>query len=825
MRAWRRAVLLLCGAGLLLATACSQEQTIVEPPHEKGDTANDDAGVDPSDEGPPPFSEEAGPVDGTAPPPADADPGLTCGAASDCVGKIKLEPCKLLACQGGACTLSPGAENLPCDDGDSCTVGATCTAGACTGGSPLPCDDANPCTQDACDPAEGCLHTPAAGACDDGNPCTLADHCVEGACQSGNSACPCETDVDCAQWEDGSPCNGQLVCLQKVCKIAPGSVAECPSGTAGPCKAFGCDPVTGQCGAQPLPDGKPCSDGEVCTHPDTCQGGECVAGEPVCACTDDNSCLLFDDGDLCNGVRICIAGQCQTDPTSPVTCPGADDPCAPGACNPLTGQCESQPKDGQGCDDGDPCSTGDVCEAGACAGVVKTCDDSNPCTDDSCVFSGPAAGSCVNTPNAAPCDDGDECTSPDLCQGGACSSGADQCACSKQADCLKFEADKCKGEMQCLGGKCVPTAPVLCDQSKNTDCASNQCNPATGQCAPAPINEGAPCFGSDPCAEGAVCAGGTCKGGVSSCACEPGNLVKCGDSLPWANDAFGATDNIDAWACMAGDYSGKEYAFSFKSASPKLVTVSLSKEQKPVDVFVLEASADNACLPGNCVKAHVSKAEFIAEAGKIYYIVADGKAGQAGKFDLFVDCSGSFELNCGDGVDDDCDGQTDCADADCAENAICDFGENCINGVDDDGDLLADCEDSDCLLQPACAAACIPTASAYCGLNTFWQTGGYNASNDVENYGCVAQPYDGPEFVYTYHATKTVNATVLLETAFAGHKIFVMQDQGIGCNGSSCIQSGSGQVSFLAVQGVTYYLAIDGANKSEGDFKIKLLCE
>ena len=39
---------------------------------------------------------------------------------------------------------------MPCDDGDTCTLGDTCSEGACLAGPKLNCDDGNPCTEDVC---------------------------------------------------------------------------------------------------------------------------------------------------------------------------------------------------------------------------------------------------------------------------------------------------------------------------------------------------------------------------------------------------------------------------------------------------------------------------------------------------------------------------------------------------------------------------------------------------------------------------------------------------------------------------------------------------
>jgi hypothetical protein len=56
--------------------------------------------------------------------------------------------------------------------------------------------------------------------------------------------------------------------------------------------------------------------------------------------------------------------------------------------------------------------------------------------------------------------------------------------------------------------------------------------------------------------------------------------------------------------------------------------------------------------------------------------------------------------DCGDGVDNDQDGLTDCEDEDCLDECI----EDCGDGIDNDQDGLTDCEDEDCL--EACIEDC-----------------------------------------------------------------------------------------------------------------------
>jgi len=80
----------------------------------------------------------------------------------------------------------------------------------------------------------------------------------------------------------------------------------------------------------------------------------------------------------------------------------------------------------------------------------------------------------------------------------------------------------------------------------------------------------------------------------------------------------------------------------------------------------------------------------------------------------FADCGGPCvpdetpEATCNDGVDNDCDGDFDCNDADCAFDPACvcvPSPEICDNGLDEDCDGLIDCADPDCDLDPACQTA------------------------------------------------------------------------------------------------------------------------
>ena len=184
-----------------------------------------------------------------------------CDATTGCVLKPVTGVCAGTndPCQGdGDC--APGALCKPktCDDGNLCTAGDQCKAGAC-GGSALSCDDGNPCTTDSCTPDGGCVHAVLknGSSCSDGSVCTVNDVCINGAC-TGAPKC-----------DDGNACTADL-----------------------------CDPKSGLCTNTPSTGS--CNDGNACTTKDTCLNGQCI-GSTV-NCDDGNTCTL----DSCSAKLGCV---------------------------------------------------------------------------------------------------------------------------------------------------------------------------------------------------------------------------------------------------------------------------------------------------------------------------------------------------------------------------------------------------------------------------------------------------------------------------------------------------------------------------------------
>lgn len=114
------------------------------------------------------------------------------------------------------------------------------------------------------------------------------------------------------------------------------------------------------------------------------------------------------------------------------------------------------------------------------------------------------------------------------------------------------------------------------------------------------------------------------------------------------------------------------------------------------------------------------------------------------------------ELACDDARDDDCDGNTDCADPDCTSKCSCEPTETkCTDGVDDDCDGLLDCSDQDC-------PKCFPGAMRYCDEPVFCAWGIQTCGPDGHWGACTeTQPPAGcEEFFPGFPATYDLDCCV-----------------------------------------------------------------
>lgn len=387
------------------------------------------APADPDAELPRDAGSDAAPEMDGGPPSTRPDAGACVGDAADLDCSALDGPCTIGACDPatGTC-IAIALDDLPCDDGDGCTVEDTCVEGACEGRT-LDCTPfATACAPSACDPEAGaCVPSPMpeGSACDDGTACTTASECRSGACvatavldctslEDDCNAGSCDPAIGCvaapltgAPCDDGDGCTTGDTC--GATGSCDGAAIDC-TALAGPCRAAACDPAASSCVVVNVADGVGCDDGNACTTGDACDGGVCAGGAPV-------------------------------------ACAGAD-ACHAASCDPVTGCALTTLADGTACNDGNACTTGDACTAGSCGGAAVDCAAlADPCNTAAC---SPTTGACVRTPRPAgtTCDtDPDDCTT-DACVAGVCTrSDRTECAaCGGPGSGLMCRSGVCDAE-------------------------------------------------------------------------------------------------------------------------------------------------------------------------------------------------------------------------------------------------------------------------------------------------------------------------------------------------------------------------------------------
>ncbi|MBI5609471.1 MAG: hypothetical protein HY902_11385 [Deltaproteobacteria bacterium] len=149
------------------------------------------------------------PVDGS-----DVKVGAACGVGP-CAGGTVLCKDNLTAvcttyanaakesCDGADNDCNGQTDDAACDDSDACTIDACDAAGKKCSNTAKDCADTDQCTEDKCDSKTGdCSHPQYSGSCSDGNACTLGDACGAGAggswvCMSGGTADKCDDNNTC----------------------------------------------------------------------------------------------------------------------------------------------------------------------------------------------------------------------------------------------------------------------------------------------------------------------------------------------------------------------------------------------------------------------------------------------------------------------------------------------------------------------------------------------------------------------------------------------------------------------------------------------------
>lgn len=448
-------------------------------------------------------------------------------------------PCTDELCAGGSCIFT--ANDAPCDDGNACSIDEQCAGGACSAQGALSCDDGNPCTNDGCEPGVGCTHEPNDLPCWDGDACTVEDTCVEGVCAGGgplgcddgqfcNGAETCDALLGCQVGQtpilddanactadscdeatdqvvhapQGASCDNGLFCDGvEGCDIELGCQAGTPPETDDgiDCTTDSCDELLGAVVHTPVHSS--CDNGVFCDGLEFCElGSGCQSGAPptlddglgctVDACDEDQDTVvhtpddgLCDNGQFCDGAEVCHGQAGCLDGAPPSIGDGLA--CTADSCDEVTDTLVHAPVDGV-CDNGVFCDGVETCDAeqGCLGGVPPDPEDGLACTEDSCDEN---TNTLVNTPNHASCDNGLFCDGSEVCDPlGGCQSGqapalddgvaCTASTCDENLDAVLHEPDdaQCPDGDGCQVGVCHPTQGCLLE-GPQTCCGNNVIEP------------------------------------------------------------------------------------------------------------------------------------------------------------------------------------------------------------------------------------------------------------------------------------------------------------------------------------------------------------
>ena len=214
--------------------------------------------------------------------------------------------------------------------------------------------------------------------------------------------------------------------------------------------------------------------------------------------------------------------------------------------------------------------------------------------------------------------------------------------CTTAADC--DDGLYCNGTESCVGSVCQPGEPVVCND--NISCTDDSCDENTDLCSHiannANCDDGFFCTGTEICDPD-----NDCTSGSNPCT---GNEV-CNDitdtcDIPVCNNNGTCELNEDCFNCPDDCISG-----------------------------TTEGTDCNACFKGKCDGiCHPKEVGTDCPDCAVSYCCGDGVcSGEENTTTCAIDCGATpvTETNCSDGIDNDGDGRTDCADEDCSSDPLC----------------------------------------------------------------------------------------------------------------------------------------------------------
>lgn len=172
-------------------------------------------------------------------------------------------------------------------------------------------------------------------------------------------------------------------------------------------------------------------------------------------------------------------------------------------------------------------------------------------------------------------------------------------------------------------------------------------------------------------------------------------------------------------------------------------------------------------------------------AGTYYLAISDWSTDMSQEIDYYISAYAPGGEICDNGIDDDGDGDVDCADSDCDTSGFC-AEEICDNGVDDNYNGMTDCLDYQCVGQTACTGGGC-TADTDLGVITSVQTYevAFNTAGASDSYTLPCGSPAAGDHVVAFTLAHDSNVTVEFTQSAAGANTIGFFFE--GGPGSTCI--------------------------------------
>ena len=120
---------------------------------------------------------------------------------------------------------------------------------------------------------------------------------------------------------------------------------------------------------------------------------------------------------------------------------------------------------------------------------------------------------------------------------------------------------------------------------------------------------------------------------------------------------------------------------------------------------------------------------------------------------------------------------------------------------------------------------CLPASPVTCAASENGSNGDPGSTRVIDMYAsCTDWMETGPEYTYSFAATADEVVRATLSNLTADLNLFILEDQGGGCDSFQCIAYDFNDVRFRTVPGRTYYIVVDGYLGDVGSYTLDVAC-